>query len=173
MDEQLREILGRNFELSYLTTTDPTPQYLTCKFYASNINIVIEDEPIGSEKVLASGEIRIRYKKRLVINLKVPFFSRFNNFVSEEAPGYAEFETMINCHTLHFKWLGNDFTSKHDYYFNNANKPNLEPFNESIINPDGIDIILKEKQTEFLDGYYDKKIIQVTFWETKNWYSAI
>ena len=172
MDVTLKKMLERNFELSYLAVTDPVPQYLTCSFFASKINIVIEDKPVGSEKNLASGEIRLRNKKRIVTTLAVPFFGKFNDFVNEQSPSYAEFETIINCPTLTFKWLGNNIQNKY-YNIIFGHEIDYSPFTDLITVKvtKGIDVIVKEKQTEFLNDYYDKRIINLTLWETKNWYA--
>jgi hypothetical protein len=78
---------------------------------------------------------------------------------TENFGSYQEFETILNAPALAYQPLGDVF----DNYYNGIDIP------ESNITR-WIRVNLKEKGIEFLDGLKDKKIINLTLMEYKNWY---
>jgi hypothetical protein len=72
---------------------------------------------------------------------------------------YQEFEMILNAPALAYQPLGKMF----DNYYNGIDIP------ESNITR-WIRVNLKDKKTEYLDNHYNKKIINLTLMEYKNWY---
>jgi len=141
-------------------------------FYANKVYITIEEEDVRNKKKLITGEIRVRYKKRRKIELQLPFFNGFNVFHSIDAPGYADFETIINFPFLGFYWDGN---SSPNIKYNEdmfGYRTDVEPYTPPIM-PYGsaIEVFLEEKKIEFLDGLQDHLLVNLTLIESKNWYS--
>lgn len=157
----------RNIRIHY--KNNPTPNFAKANFYANEVYISIMDENVRDNVELITGEIRVRNKKRRKIELQIPFFDKLNEFIDMENPGYPEFETIINCPILKFEWLGNDTESKLN---SSPGGPEINyfPYIPSYLFND-INVILKEKETEFLDDFYDKRIINLILIEATSWYA--
>jgi len=131
-------------------------------FYASKVIIRIEKEAVRSEKKLITGEIRVRWKNRRTIELEIPFFDTFNQFIDEARPGYREFEIIINSPELQLQYFGwtdglDSGTRTFDTY----------PYREPDIGiTEAIPVIFRESpKIEYLDDLIDKKIVRLTFYE--------
>ena len=159
----------RNVHLLTPHPLNPTFALMKLSFFASKVYITIEEEEIRGEKKLATGEMRVRWKKRRKIELELPFFDKFNNYIDEYHCGYREFEICINAPTLFFQYTG-----KTKGHLMTTEMPNTYPFYDpDIKNPiETIDVIVKDKKVEFLNNHYARKIIHLTLVERYNWYAT-
>lgn len=170
----MQNIFERNISIGY-SSTGADDDWEWANFYANKVYITVQDEEIRGEVKMASGEIRVRYKKRRKVVLEIPFFDKFNGFYNQENPNYETFEIVINSPFLRFKWLSNDTTNK-EWKYTYPDLPyviNYKPYNMYPIMPKKytIDVFLKEKETIFLNNHYEKQIIKLTLMEKKNWYN--
>jgi hypothetical protein len=144
----------RNIYLGYTSKIDGK-DFRYKAFYASKRIITVEEEEIRGEKKMATGEIRVRWKKRRKIELEIPFFDSFNQPDANGLGGYKEFELLINAPYMVFL-VGGD---AYNIYNNGVDIP-----------ADWEYVIIKDKRIEYLDELIDKKIIKLTLVGRYNWY---
>jgi len=148
--------VGRNICIKY---SDDNSTWYHRYFYAEKKKITTEDEEIRGEKKLASGEIRVRWKKRRKIELDLCFFGQFNQLEDTFNTGYANFETVINSPFLRF-----EYNPELD-----SECPYVAP--DVFARDNTSNVILKDKKVEYLEGLIDYKTVTITLIEAKNWYA--
>ena len=147
---------GRNICIKY---SDDNSIWYHRYFYAHKKIITVEEEEIRGDKKLASGEVRVRWKKRRKIELELCFFDGFNQMEDTFNTGYANFETVINTPFLRF-----EYNTEIDHEC-----PYATP--DVFARDNTANVIMKEKKIEYSEGLIDKKTVKLILIEAKNWYA--